>query len=288
MTSRMEPLALRAASALSAVAELCTQWWAMKWYLSASRLPMSVPVWLRLSLTVWAVTGGTRAILSASSRVFVSSSLPGDHPVDQPQAPGLLRVDGVAGEQELLRLADAELPGLDQQLDAGPRQAQDRVGELGVVGGDDEVAHGRQHQTGRNAAALHGGDGRLAEVVDAHAAVVVHRLLVLELAFGRLPQGDPGVGPVTADQCLEVMARGEVLARTGQDHDPDRVVRVGQVEGGIELVNERRVLRVGHVRPVHGDGGHGTIDHVEDRLEVLCHLTHPCSVAHPAVPRAAR
>ena len=52
MTSRMEPFSLRAASAFSAVAELCTQWWAMKWYLSASRLPIRVPVWLRLSLTV--------------------------------------------------------------------------------------------------------------------------------------------------------------------------------------------------------------------------------------------
>ncbi len=38
----------------------------------------------------------------------------GDHPVDQTEPPGLLRVDGVAGEQELLRLADAELPGFDE------------------------------------------------------------------------------------------------------------------------------------------------------------------------------
>ena len=84
MTSRMEPLALRAASALSAVAELCTQWCAMKWYLRASRLPMRVPVWLMVSLTVWAVTGGTRATRSASSLVRASSSARGTTRLTRP------------------------------------------------------------------------------------------------------------------------------------------------------------------------------------------------------------
>ena len=35
---------------------------------------MRVPVWLMVSLTVWAVTGGTSATRSASSRVRASSS----------------------------------------------------------------------------------------------------------------------------------------------------------------------------------------------------------------------
>ncbi len=84
MTSFMEPLALRAASALRAVAELCTQWWAMKWYLSASRLPMRLAVSLMVSLTVWAVTGGTRATRSASSRVLASRSARGTTRLTRP------------------------------------------------------------------------------------------------------------------------------------------------------------------------------------------------------------
>ena len=72
----------------------------------------------------------------------------------------------VAGEQELLGLADAELPRLDQQLDARAGHAQHGVLEDGVVGGHDQVAHAGEHQAGGDAAALHRGDRGLAEVVD--------------------------------------------------------------------------------------------------------------------------
>ena len=107
--------------------------------------------------------------------------------------------------------------------------------------------HG-QHQAGGDAAALHRGDGRFAEVVDPQAAVEVHDLLVVELALGRLAHRHPRVRPVVADERLEVVAGGEVLARAGQDHDPDVVVGVGAVEGGVELVDQRGVLGVGHAR----------------------------------------
>ena len=198
MTSRIEPLALRAASALSAVAVLWIQWWAMKWYFKASLLPMRSPVWLMESLTIWAVTGGTRATRSASSRVRAASSARGTTRLTRPsrQASWASMVSPV--KQELLGLADPELPRLDQQLHPGAGQAQHRVGEHGVVGGHDQVAHAGQHEAGRDAAALDGGDGRLAEVVDAQAAVEVHGLLVVELALGGLAHRHPRVGPVAA------------------------------------------------------------------------------------------
>ncbi len=101
---------------------------------------------------------------SASSRVWSTSSPTGYYPVDQPEAPRLVGVDDVAGQQELLGFPNADLPRLDQQLDTGTGHPKHRVGEVGVVGGHDEVTHARQHQTGGNAAPLHGGDGRLPEV----------------------------------------------------------------------------------------------------------------------------
>jgi hypothetical protein len=58
-----------------------------------------------------------------------------------------------------------------------------------------------------------------------------------------------------------------VLALAAEDHDPDVVVLVGQVEGGVELVEELRVLSVCHLGPVQGDRAHRPVDLVANRLE---------------------
>ena len=101
----------------------------------------------------------------------------------------------------------------------------------GVVAGDDQVAHGREHHAGRDALALDRRDRRLGELVDAHALVEVHVALVAELALGRRPTlAELGVG-VRSDELLEVVAGREVLAVGGEDHDAHRVVGVGAVEG---------------------------------------------------------
>ena len=190
------------------------------------------------ALTAWAVTGGTRATLAAIGHGRVGQLVTGHDLVHQAEALGLGGVEGLGAEQELLGLARPELPRLDQQLDAGARHAQHRVGEPGVVGGHDQVAHAGQHQTGGRAGALHGGDGRLGEVVDAHAAVEVHDLLVVELALGGGPHRGPRLGGL--EQLLEVVAGAEVLALGGQHHDPHVVVGLGQVEGAVDLVDELR------------------------------------------------
>ncbi len=174
-------------------------------------------------------------------------------------------LDRLRAEQELLGLARSELPRLDQELDGGARHAQHGVGELRIVGGDDEIAHARQHQAGGGARALHGGDRGLAEVADPHAAVEVHDLLVAELALGRVAQLRPLVA--LREELLEVVTGGEVLALAGQHHDPDLVVRVGAVEGGVELVDELAVLCVGGVGAVECDRAHRPVDLVADRLE---------------------
>jgi hypothetical protein len=60
---------------------------------------------------------------------------------DHAEGVRLVGVDRVAGQQQLLRLAGAELPRVGEVLDAAhPEPGAHHVGEAGVVGGDDEVA----------------------------------------------------------------------------------------------------------------------------------------------------
>ena len=158
--------------------------------------------------------------------------------VDEAVALGLLGPERLGAEEELLGLARPELPRFDQQLDADARHAQDRIGETGVVGGDDEVAHARQHEAGRRAGALHRRDRDLAEVADPHELVEVHGLLVRELAFGRVAQGRPVLR--ARQQLLQVVAGREVLALRGQDDHPHAVVGIGPVERAVELGDELR------------------------------------------------
>ena len=119
-----------------------------------------------------------------------------------------------------------ELPRLDEQLDADARHAEHRIGEPGVVGGDDQVAHAREHQPGGRARALHRGDRDLAEVADPHELVEVHRLLVHELALGRVAHRRPVL--LAREELLEVVAGREVLALGREDDDADVVVGVGR------------------------------------------------------------
>src|SRR4029079_4637584 len=72
-TASMPPC-LRASVAWSAVAVFDTNWCTMKWYRHDSRWPWPSTMWLMTSLIASAVTGGTRAVCSASSRTAASSS----------------------------------------------------------------------------------------------------------------------------------------------------------------------------------------------------------------------
>ena len=185
-------------------------------------------------------------------------------PVDQPEPPRLARVDRLAEEEELLGLALAELPRLDQQLDAGAGHAQDRIGELRVVGGDDQVAHAGQHEPGGDAGALHLRDGRLGQVVNVEALLEVELALVAESALRRGAQPAPGVGCLLADDGLEVVPSREGGAGGREDDHPHVGIGGGVVHGVVELEDERAVLGVADLRPVERDRRDVIADGVAD------------------------
>jgi MFS family permease len=95
-----------------------------------------------------------------------------EHLADHAQLVRLVDVDGVAGQQQLLGLARAELPRVGEVLHAAHAQpGPHHVGEAGVVGGHDQVAGPHQHQAGREHRALHLGDGDLAQVAPAEGVL---------------------------------------------------------------------------------------------------------------------
>jgi hypothetical protein len=77
------------------------------------------------------------------------------------------RADLVRREQEFLDLADAQFPGMIEELDAADAEVDHRVLERGIVAGDDQVAHPGQHQPSGDAFALHLGDGGLGQAAPA-------------------------------------------------------------------------------------------------------------------------
>ena len=90
---------------------------------------------------------------------------PGEHLADHADPVGLVDVERIAGEEEFLGPAGAELPGVPEVLDAAhPEAGPDDVGELDVVGGHDQVTGPGHHEPGGEHRPLHLGDGDLAEV----------------------------------------------------------------------------------------------------------------------------
>ena len=204
------------------------------------------------ALTASAVSGGINATDSAIARAADVEFGARHDPIHESEALGFGRRRALRAQQELLGLARPELPRLDQHLDADARHAQHRIREPGIVGGDDQVAHARQHHPRGRAHALHRGDRGLAEVADLHELVEVHDLLVAELAFRRVAHARPSPRSPSsssfrscpAEKCLPSAAR--TTTRTV-------VVGVGEVEGGVELVDQLAVLRIGGFGPVERD-----------------------------------
>jgi MFS family permease len=126
-----------------------------------------------------------------------------EHLADHAQLVRLVDVDGVAGQQQLLGLARAELPRVREVLHAAHAQpGSHHVGEAGVVGGHDQVAGPHQHQAGREHRALDLGDGDLAQVAPAQG--------VLEEVMPLLQH--PALGPFSLPA---VDGDGRVLVRAG-------------------------------------------------------------------------
>lgn len=132
------------------------------------------------------------------------------HVVDHAKAVGFFGVDRVAREQQLLGLANTQLPRMAEPLDTVDTVADGQVLEARVIGRDDEVTHPHQHQTTGDDLALHDGNGGLRDVVPAPAHVEVHLLLVGHESLRAAParrSSDPDRVGVVDSGTFQVVAR---------------------------------------------------------------------------------
>ena len=114
-----------------------------------------------------------------------------------------------------------------------------RLPEPGVVGRDDDVAGHRELAPASERVAGDGGDDGLSHLLDAFPS--------LEVAGGE------HVHRVLVHHLRDVGAGRERLLVAGDDHRTDGVVRVETGECMAELVDQRSVERVQHLRPVEHD-----------------------------------
>ena len=144
----------------------------------------------------------------------------------------------------------------------GPAHAHGHrmVEELGILRADDEVARPHQHQPADHHLAVDQRQRRLGNVPPALAEAEVDLLLARVLGLGAgLAEAAPGADGIVpghiavAIDLAQVVTRGEVRAVGRQDDHLHRVVMGGAVEGLVERIEERRVLRVARLRPVQDD-----------------------------------
>ena len=146
------------------------------------------------------------------------------------------------------------MPGMIAELDL-------RLSELGVVGGDDEIAvlgklaAAAQRKTGDR------GDDRLARV--GHAVP------------GRPKIAEENIGKILVGHFLDVGARRKRVVRAGDDHAADVAVGLERIDGLAKLAHQRAVERIERLRPIEPDepdpaapldddvlGAHGCFLHV--------------------------
>src|SRR5262245_53592504 len=104
-----------------------------------------------------------------------------DHAVDQAQIAGRPRIDVVAGAEILLRFPRAQIPRHREVLHVGAAPAHGAVREKRVLGGYNQVAAGREHETAHDAVALHLGDGGLRHVTPAETGLDIEIREALEV-----------------------------------------------------------------------------------------------------------
>jgi hypothetical protein len=179
---------------------------------------------------------------------------------------GLVDVDAVAGEHQLLGLAGAELPRVGEVLEAAHAEAgAHHVGEHHVVRADDEVAGPHEHEAGGVDGALHLGDGDLAEVAPAAGVLEVVVPLLEHPGLGPLAGGPVdlrgGVGAVLLPGLLRahVVPGREERPGAAEDHDPAGVVGLRAHEGIVELDEQPAVLGVAGFGAVEEDPHDGAV-----------------------------
>ena len=160
----------------------------------------------------------------------------GHHFGDEAQLVAFLGADVAAGQHHAHRPLERDHAAEALHAAGAGGQADARLGqgELGLVGGDDDVAGQRDLEAAAHGDAVHRGDHRLVEVEAVGEAAE---------ALGRVDRALAGLG-LDLGVVLEVVAGAEgLVAGAGDDGDPE--VRVG-----LELVE-----RLDHLLVRHGMAG---------------------------------
>jgi hypothetical protein len=155
---------------------------------------------------------------------------------------------------------------MGKELDPRHAHQADRVGELGVVRGDDEVARPAQHQAGSDALALHGSDRGLDQVAPALGVVEVAALLPVVVGV----DGEGTIDTLGTERAvpaaLHVVPRREVLADSAQNDDADLPVLIRCSPRIVELAEDLWGLRVGGLRAVQRNDGDAAVCLVSNEL----------------------
>jgi len=178
--------------------------------------------------------------------------------LDQTPLVRAARVDRFAGEDEPGRAARAHEARQQRRLDHG-RNAQAHLGhgEARPLGGDAQVARGRDLEAGADHRAVQTrdhGDGKLADRI-AHGVDL-------------LDEG-AGVGSVQRGELLDVGAAAERLAAPAQDHDTKFRIRFHPLEIQQERIEGRRVQRIDLLGTVEEDAGHPAFGFHVDHMPSL-------------------
>ena len=195
----------------------------------------------------------------------VQQRLVRDHLADQADAYGLLRVDGIAGVEQLGGLGRADdRRQLPETADVADQPALDeQLGEHRLFRGDADVGVERQLHAPADRRAVHRRDHRLAALDGGHRG------------RGRLEahphrRGGRGSGPGFADhQLLHVVAGAEGRVGAGDYHAARFRVGVGEAEAGLQLGVGAAVQRVAALGPVQRDAGDVVGHVVEDTGELF-------------------
>ena len=195
--------------------------------------------------------------------------------VDHAEPMGLLGRHELAGEQQLLGLARAPLPRVGEVLDTVDAHADDGIGELGVVGGEDDVGDPQQHQAAGDRLALGGGDQRLGQVAPPPAHLEVDLLLERHLPLLALAGEKPPWGDTRSNsRWLSRSRMSWPLEKCGPSACSTitltSVRREASSKQRVELVRHPLVLGVAALRAVERDDGDARlagVDHlvVDDR-----------------------
>jgi hypothetical protein len=164
----------------------------------------------------------------------------------------LLRVDHAPRVDDVLGPTDADQTRKALRA-AGPRDhAQEDLGlaQLGVLGGDAEVARHRQLTPAAERVAVDRRDGHLRQPLEPREDVL------------EVPDPLEHRDGILRGHLLDVRSCREDLLSSPHDHGAHVVVRLGRCNSVIDLRRDLPVERV-HLRTVEADGAHAVAAHLE-------------------------